>query len=270
MIKLGINSVLFKGYDFRTAAKYIKAAGYDGVEISGILGMCEHLRPDTWREDKAMLLAASKDYDLPFLSTEVASRDPERLKKAFEACAELGIPVVNIGPGGKSDVEEDVVATLETLNQLAELAESYGVTLCCKAHVNASIYNTPTTLRMMEAVKSPAFGVDMDPSHILRSGENPVDALPQVISRVKHIHIRDCMKPVGGIGGAPGTPTIQTPGRAELDLLGYFRAMVAADYDGPVCLEIIGPTLPLEQAIVVAAESRGYLNALRNVALAAK
>ena len=57
MIKLGINSVLFKGYDFRTAAKYIKAAGYDGVEISGILGMCEHLAPTRWKEDKAKLIA---------------------------------------------------------------------------------------------------------------------------------------------------------------------------------------------------------------------
>ena len=266
MIKLGINSVLFKGYDFRTAAKYIKAAGYDGVEISGILGMCEHLAPTRWKEDKAKLIAASKDYDLPFLSTEVASRDLERLKLAFEACAEIGIPIVNIGPGGKSNVEEDVQKSIAELNAVAELAEKYGITLCCKAHVNAAIYNTPTTLRMMEEVKSPAFGVDMDPSHILRSGENPVDALPQVISRVKHIHIRDCMKPVGGIGGAPGTPTIQTPGRAELDLLGYFKAMAAANYDGPVCLEIIGPQLSLENAIVVAAEARGYLNALRKVA----
>jgi sugar phosphate isomerase/epimerase len=43
MIKLGVNSVLFGGFDFATAAKYIKLAGYDGVEISAIQGMCEHL-----------------------------------------------------------------------------------------------------------------------------------------------------------------------------------------------------------------------------------
>ncbi len=266
MIKLGINSVLFKAYDFRTAARYIKAAGYDGVELSGILGMCEHLNLARWKEDKAMLKAASEDYDLPFLSTEIASRDPERLKVAFEACAEIGIPIVNIGPGGKMNVEEDLQASIETSQKLAELAEPYGVTLCCKAHVGASVYNTPTTLKMLEGVKSPAFGLDMDPSHILRAGENPVDALPAVVKSIKHTHVRDCMMPVGGIGGGPGTPTVQTCGRGEIDLLGYFKALAAAGYDGPACLEVIGPTLSLEQAIVVAAESRGYLNAIRRIA----
>lgn len=266
MIRLGVNSVLFKTVSFREAAEAIKKCGYDGVEISAIGGMCEHLDLANWKTQKAELIAIREELDLPFISTEVASQDRDRLLTAFEACAEIGIPIVNIGPGGKSDVEEDVQKSIAELNAAAELAEKYGITLCCKAHVNAAIYNTPTTLRMMEGVKSPAFGVDMDPSHILRSGENPVDALPQVISRVKHIHIRDCMKPVGGIGGAPGTPTIQTPGRAELDLLGYFKAMAAANYDGPVCLEVIGPQLSLENAIVVASEARGYLNALRKVA----
>lgn len=266
MIKLGINSVLFKAYDFRTAAKYIKLAGYDGVEISGILGMCEHLNLATWKEDKAELQAISAEYELPFLSTEIASRDPERLKTAFEACAEIGIPIVNIGPGGKMDVEEDLKYCIESTQMLAELAEPYGITLCCKAHVGASVYSTPTTLKLMEGVTSPAFGIDMDPSHILRAGENPVDALPQVVSRVKHIHVRDCMKPVGGIGGAPGTPTVQTCGRGEIDLLGYMKALAAVDYDGPMCLEVIGPALSLEEAVNVAAESRGYLNAIRKIA----
>jgi sugar phosphate isomerase/epimerase len=43
MIKLGVNSVLFKAFPFSEAAKAIKKAGYDGVEISAIQGMCEHL-----------------------------------------------------------------------------------------------------------------------------------------------------------------------------------------------------------------------------------
>ena len=46
MIKLGVNSVLFSNSDFATAAKYIKLAGYDGVELSAIKGMCEHLALD--------------------------------------------------------------------------------------------------------------------------------------------------------------------------------------------------------------------------------
>ncbi len=138
------------------------------------------------------------------MSTEVASLDRERLKKAFEACAEIGIPVVNVGPGGKSGDEETLRTSVETLADLAAMAESYGVTLCVKAHVGAAIYNTPTTLRAMDAIVSPAFGIDMDPSHIYRAGELPEKALPAVLSRVKHVHIRDCK----GAGPSPGVPQL--------------------------------------------------------------
>ena len=36
MLKLGINTVLYKGYDVKTALKAVKLAGYDGAEISAI------------------------------------------------------------------------------------------------------------------------------------------------------------------------------------------------------------------------------------------
>ena len=39
MIKLGVNSVLFKAFTYREAAEAIKKCGYDGVEISAIAGM---------------------------------------------------------------------------------------------------------------------------------------------------------------------------------------------------------------------------------------
>ena len=51
MIQLGANSVLFGGYDLETAMKHIAWAGYDGIELSAIKGMCEHLNLDAFRED---------------------------------------------------------------------------------------------------------------------------------------------------------------------------------------------------------------------------
>jgi sugar phosphate isomerase/epimerase len=43
MMKLGANSVLFGGYDMATAFRCIRMAGYDGIELSAIDGMSEHL-----------------------------------------------------------------------------------------------------------------------------------------------------------------------------------------------------------------------------------
>ena len=258
MIKLGVNSVLFKTVSFREAAEAIKKCGYDGVEISAIAGMCEHLDLANWKTQKAELIAIREELDLPFISTEVASQDRERLLTAFEACAEIGIPIVNIGPGGQMNNEETLKQSLETIQILAEDAEKFGITLCVKAHVGAAVWSTPTTLRMMDAITSPAFGVDMDPSHIHRAGENPAIALPAVLSKMKHIHIRDCK----GEGPSPGDPTNQACGRGDIDLYGYFKAMVDQKYNGPVCLEVIGPEQTLADATRIAAESYGYMNAI--------
>jgi len=98
----------------------------------------------------------------------------------------------------------------------------------------------------------------MDPSHVYRAGENPAEALPAVLSRVRHVHIRDCK----GRGPGPGEPRDQACGRGDIDLFGYFKAMVDGKYDGPVCLEIIGAgKYDLSRKAIIAAESHGYLNA---------
>lgn len=260
VIKLGVNSVLFKSYDFATAAKHIALCGYDGVEIAAIQGMCEHLELDRWKEQASELKAIAADNGLEFLSMELGGvKDEERLVKAFEAGAEIGIPIVNIGPGGKTGVEDDLKQTIEKLARWSEMAAGFGVTLCVKAHVGQAIFDTPTTLKAMQEIRSSAFGIDMDPSHIHRAGENPPEALAAVLSRVRHIHIRDCK----GREQGPGPIELQACGRGDIDLFAYCRTMVNGGYDGPVCLEIIGakPEHTLAQVSIVAAESYGYLNA---------
>lgn len=257
-MKLGANSVLFGGHNMETAFKYLAMAGYDGIELSAIDGMSEHLVLDCWQEIAPEIKELSQEYGLALLAMEQPSQDPVRMETAFQAAAEIGIPVVNCGPGGKSDDEESLRQTIDSLGRLAELAGCYGVTLCVKAHVGAAVYNTPTTLRVMEAISSPHFGIDMDPSHIHRAGENPVKALEAIISRVRHIHIRDCK----GRQQSPGKPEMQANGRGDVDLLGYIRVLHEHGYVGPVDLEIIGAKdYPLEQCCIIAAESRGHMQA---------
>ncbi len=257
-VLLGVNSVLYQNHDLATAMKHIAAAGYDGIELSAIKGMCEHLTLDSWVAQVDDIKRLAAEHKLALLSMEVASLDEDRLTKAFEAGKAIGIRIVNIGSGGKSNVEEDFVRQTDLIARMAEKAAGYGVTLCCKAHVGAAIFDTPTTLRAMEKLKSPAFGVDMDPSHIYRANENPEKALPAVLKRVKHVHIRDCR----GRGPEPGEPRDQACGRGDIDLWGYCTAMAKGGYAGPVCLEVIGAgNYDLSLRDIIAAESYGYLNA---------
>ncbi|MBN1934571.1 MAG: sugar phosphate isomerase/epimerase [Anaerolineae bacterium] len=259
-MKLGANSVLFGAFDLETAFKYTAMAGYDGIELSAIGGMSEHLVLDRWQELAPEIKRLSQAYGLELLAMEQPRQDPATMEAAMQAAVEIGIPIINCGPGGKSEDAELWSQVIDSLGNLSKMAEKYGVILCVKAHVGASIYNTPTTLRAMQEIASPAFGIDMDPSHIYRAGENPVEAIAAVIARVKHVHIRDCK----GRQHGPGDPHMQANGRGDIDLVGYVRVLHERGYAGPLDLEIIGAKAQgytLEQCCVIAAESRGHMQA---------
>lgn len=257
-MKIGVNSVLFGGHDMETAFRYTKAAGYDGIEISAIKGMSEHLVLDRWQQTAARAKQLSREYDLPITAIEQPFRDLDLMTCTFEAAVEMGCLIVNTGPGGEKDKEETFQPMLDALGTLSELAGRLGVTLCVKAHVGQAVYNTPTSVRMLDAINHPAFGLDMDPSHIHRAGENPVEAIAAVVARIRHVHIRDCK----GRQDGPGIPEMQANGRGDIDLLSYVRVLHENKYAGPVNLEVIGAKeYELTRCAMIAAESRGHLRA---------
>ncbi len=252
-MKLGVNSVLFGGYDMATAFQYVKACGYDGIEVSAIGKMSEHIVLDRWEETAAEAKRLSQEYELPILAMEQPSQDVQRMEKAFQAAAAMECPIVNCGPGGKTDDDASFQQSIDSLGKLADMASKHGITLCAKAHVGQAVYNTPTSVQLLEAIDHPNFGLDMDPSHIHRANENPVEAIAAVIDRIRHVHIRDCK----GRQKGPGDPEMQANGRGDIDLIGYLRVLHENGYEGPVDLEIIGAKeydVPL--CVMIAAEAR--------------
>ena len=122
-MQLGANSVLFGGYNMETAFKYLAMAGYDGIELSAIDGMSEHLVLDRWPSLAAEIKRLSADYGLALLAMEQPSQDPARMETAFQAAVEIGIPVINCGPGGATGDEEPACSSPST--RWARLAD-YG------------------------------------------------------------------------------------------------------------------------------------------------
>ena len=60
----------------------------------------------------------------------------------------------------------------------------------------------------------------------------------------------------------PASQRMQANGRGDIDLVGYVRVLHENGYNGPLDLEIIGAKdYALEQCCVIAAESRGHMQA---------
>ena len=102
--------------------------------------------PDGWHDDVRLTLTPQLrtdrgETDLLLFDLEFRMKllkNPEIMEQAMQAAVECGIPVINCGPGGKSDDEASLQERIDSLGRLAERAEHYGVTLCVKAHVGAA------------------------------------------------------------------------------------------------------------------------------------
>lgn len=257
-MRIGFNSVLFGGHPLETAFRWARDCGYDGIELSAIDGMSQHLVLSRADECAVEIEELRDRYGVELLAIEQPSQDPERMRACYAVARRLGVPVINCGPGGKSGDEESLQASIDSLRKLAAMAGEYGVTLCVKAHVGAAIHDTPTTLRALEAIDDPAFGLDIDPSHIHRADEDAVEALRRVVSRVRHVHVRDCK----GRQHGPGKPEDQANGRGDIDLLGFVKVLHDHGYQGGVNLEVIGAREYDEaRCVAIAAETKGHLQA---------
>lgn len=256
-MRLGCNTVLFASADLTTALEHIAWAGYRYVELAAIEGMCEHVRPDLdpagIREVRQLLA----DRGLEVTAMEVGRPDRGRLEQIFGLASDLGVAIVNIGSGGVSGDEESVKGAIALIGALARLAGQHGVRLAVKPHVGQAIYNSATALRLMDEVREAALGLNFDPSHLFRAGENPEEVAGAWGTQIATSHFRDCHSRAQQVG----PPETQIPGRGVVDLPATLRALREAGYAGPLNLEVIGAReYPLARAMGIAAESRGYLH----------
>ncbi len=260
--QLGCNTVLFGGFDLDTALQHIAWAGYDGAELAAIPGMAEHAVPGRGPEHAAELREKASRYGLSLLAMEAATNlaQPEnraRLVAAFDLAREAGIPVVTTGSSGKARDEESLQQAIGWIRELAAAAGERGVRYAVKPHVGSAVYNTETALRLVEAVDHPALGLNYDPTHLIREGDDPVEAARRLGPHIIHVHIRD----VGSRDPRMGPPEVQIAGRGILDLPAILRTLWEVGYRGALDLEIIGAVkYELGRCMGIAAESRGYFH----------
>lgn len=263
-LRFGCNSVLFSMADVDGALQHIAWAGYDGAELAYITSMVEHIRPEQSDAELGEVRRKAADLGLALYAIEVTPNTTERVAAACRMAAALQIPVVAIGSGGKTGDNAAFQQAVDTGRTLAAIAGRYGVTLALKPHVGAAVYNTETALHAWRLVGSPHLGLNFDPSHLVRAGEDVVEAARQFTAAgaMVHSHFRDCLTDT--IGGPPGPPEEQVPGRGRVDIPAVLRALVDGGYTGVLDLECIGArSYPLSRAMGIAAETRGYLNCCR-------
>jgi sugar phosphate isomerase/epimerase len=222
-MRLGCNTVLFGSSDLVTALTHIAWAGYRFVELAAIAGMAEHVTPTMTAAERRSVHDRITDHGLTANAIEAATTDRTRLEAIFGLANDLGVAIVNIGSGGSSGDEESTVQAIAHLADLAALAGRHGLRLAVKPHVGQAIYNAETALRLTDEVRDPALGLNFDPSHLFRAGEEPQEVAKRWGTRIVTSHFRDCLSREQRVG----PPETQIPGRGSVDIPATLRALQA-------------------------------------------
>ena len=220
-----------------------REAGFDYIEAS-VPNFVKPFESDAAFEEG---LAAYRSARLPvesanlFLPRELRCTGPDAVpmdrladyaETVFRRLAAAGVPIVVFGSGGarklpdgwpKEKADEQFVALLA---RIGPLAERHGVRIAVEplARVECNYINTVDEgAALARASGSPAVGVLADSYHWARN-EETADTILAAKDRLIHAHLATM-------------PNRKAPGVEPYDFAPFFRALVAAGYDGRVTIE---------------------------------
>jgi sugar phosphate isomerase/epimerase len=181
----------------------------------------------------------------------------EHIKKVIRTAAHLGIGVVNtfVGRNPAQSVEENLKKFADVWPEIIKVAEEnnvkVGIENCPMLFTRdewpggKNLATTPAIWRkMFEIIKSPAFGLNYDPSHLVWMQMDEVKPIFDFREKLFHIHLkdvkvyRDKLNEVGIMAYPLDYHSPKIPGLGDVDWRGFFSALTSVKYRGPVCIEV--------------------------------
>lgn len=184
-------------------------------------------------------------------------RAVEQIRRVIDAAALLGVGRMNtfVGRDWTRSVDDNWPRFLEVWKPLVDYAERRGVRI--------GIENCPMLFtrdewpggknlavspaiwrRMYEAIPSPAWGLNFDPSHCIWQQMDYLEPLREFASRLVHIHAKDVridrrrLDQVGILAHPAEYHTPKIPGLGDVDWGRFFSVLTDVGYRGPVCVEV--------------------------------
>jgi len=209
-----------------------------------------------------------------------ATNAQEHIRKVIEGAAKLGVGVVNtfIGRDWTQSLDANFAKFKQVWPDIIRLAEDN--------NVKVGIENCPMLFtsdewpggknlavspkiwrRMFEEIPSPNFGLNYDPSHLVWQGMDPVGVIKEFAPRFVHAHAKDArvdrdrLNDVGILATPLEFHAPKLPGLGQVDWSGFFAALTAAGYRGPVCVEVEDRAYEgsLEDRLAACRQSQVYL-----------
>ena len=231
----GVTHVDVSDFNADAASRVNETAEKHGVSISGLGYYPNPLAPDRGESEAAV----------------------EQIKRVITAAGTLGVGRMNtfVGRDWTKSIEDNWPRFMEVWPPLLKLAEESGV--------KVGIENCPMSFtqdewpggknlaispsiwcRMFEAIPSPNFGLNYDPSHMIWQHMDYLKPMRDFADRLFHVHAKDVrldrhkLDNVGILATPAEYHTPKLPGMGDVDWGKFFSVLTDTGYDGPVCVEV--------------------------------
>ncbi len=273
-MKLGFVSAIFPDLTLDEVLGFAAQAGYSSVEV-----MCwppgkaerryagvTHLDVDQLDAGLVRELVAKHGVAISALGYYPNALAADRaeaeaavahLHRVIDTAAELHLGVVNsfVGRDPALTVEANWPRFLETWRPIIEHAEAEGVRVGienCPMLFGPDEWpggknlatSPPIWRRMFEAIPSPCFGLNYDPSHLHFQGMDYLAPLVEFRDRIFHAHAKDvrvdrkALEEHGVLAYPKLWHTPKLPGLGEIRWGAFLGTLAEAGYDGHVAVEV--------------------------------
>jgi len=233
-------SIAWKQAPIEAVLPLVAKAGYAGIELWG-----PHLDGYAAANDSLDPLVAqlrALGLQVPMISAYYDLRnDPDEAiataTRHLHYALRVGAPLLRMftGGGGSATASEtDWAVVTDVLGELCSLAKPYGVAWALETHDGHLHDTTPATLRLLDAVRAPNLGVNLDIYNLYARGEDPLWSLAQLWPWVRILHLKNMR--IGADGREPCGLA-----EGEMDYVPFLQALAKRGYASYVSIEWFGP-----------------------------
>ncbi len=258
-MKLGITEYSFHRtaregkMDIETFLRAAAALGFEGVDLLSYDIFwkdreAEMAKVPQWLAETGLTLAAYATSDnMVTEDREERTRQTTRVTQAIEEASRLKAPTLRVFGGSvSSDIskERSLELIIEAFGEVLPVAEREGIVLVIENHGGVP-GTSAEVLKVLKALGSDYFKACVDVGNFLSAGQEPTEAVPELMPYAAHIHLKDMKK----LPAQPGDARSQRLGYAlestavgegDIDYSVIFPVIEKSGYAGFAALEYEG------------------------------
>jgi len=262
-LKIGFLTTVLGELEFEKLVAWASKNGFEALEVAAHPGS-KHIDPAKILEEGAgrvkKLLSENKisvsslAYYPNNLDPNLQTREKNHngVKRMIDACTKLDVGIVCTFVGGFPAALDEVLKVFaEAFPPLVDYAEEQGVKIAVEncpmigwqaPYVPGNIAYSPKIWeKMFSIIPSKAFGLNLDPSHLVWQKIDYVEAARRFGNRIYHTHAKDTeilpsrLNEVGIIGS--GWWRYRMPGWGVINWRGFITALKESGYDYVLSIE---------------------------------